>query len=154
MAAGPKPPTADEFVVRSQRPRPPHATRCRIPYRFSWKAHALLLMLFMIIDLDVPTNGTVVATDASVHGQGVCHIVNFTATGELDAKSREAQHTQLWDNCFGLVVMLRSFTSWRVPLTNWIFSQRPLFWLDGAQRQTLKFMMQGLLALSSFHPQV
>ena len=35
--------------------------------------HALLLMLFMIIGLDVPTNGTVVATDASVHGQGVPH---------------------------------------------------------------------------------
>ena len=72
--------------------------------------HALLLMLFMIMDLDVPTNGTVVATDASVHGQGVCRTVNFAAIGELDAKSREAQHT---DSCFGLVVMLRSFTSWR-----------------------------------------
>ena len=38
MAAGTKPPAADEFVVRPQWPRPPHATRCRIPYRFSWKA--------------------------------------------------------------------------------------------------------------------
>ena len=75
--------------------------------------HALMLMPFMIMDLRVPTNGTVVATDASVHGQGVCRTVGFTATGELDAKSREAQHTQLWDNCIGLVVMLRSFTSWR-----------------------------------------
>ena len=75
--------------------------------------HALLLILFMIIDHDVPTNGTVVVTDASVHGQGVCRTVNFAAAGELDAKSREAQHTQLWDSCFGLVVMLRSFTSWR-----------------------------------------
>ena len=75
--------------------------------------HALLLMPFMIMDLRVPTNGTVVATDASVHGQGVCRTVGFAATGELDAKSCEAQHTQLWDNCIGLVVMLRSFTSWR-----------------------------------------
>ena len=75
--------------------------------------HALLLMPFMIMDLRVPTNGTVVATDASVHGQGVCRTVGFAATGELDAKGREAQHTQLWDNCIGPVVMLRSFTSWR-----------------------------------------
>ena len=75
--------------------------------------HALMLMPFMIMDLRVPTNGTVVATDASVHGQGVCRTVGFTATGELDAKSREAQHTHLWDNSIGLVVMLRSFTSWR-----------------------------------------
>ena len=75
--------------------------------------HALLLMLFMIIDLDVPTNGTVVATDASVHGQGVCRTANFAATGELDAKNRKDQRTQLWDSCFGLVVLLRSFTSWR-----------------------------------------
>ena len=75
--------------------------------------HALLLMPFMITDLRVPTNGTVVAAGASAHGQGVCRTVGVAATGELDAKSREAQHTQLWDNCIGLVVMLSSFTSWR-----------------------------------------
>ena len=75
--------------------------------------HALLLMPFMIIDLHAPPNGTVVAIDTSVHGQGVCCTVGIAAAGELDAKSREAQHTQLWDNCIGLVVMLRSFTSWR-----------------------------------------
>ena len=75
--------------------------------------HALLLMPFMIMDLCVPTNGNVAATDATVHGQDVCRTVGFAAAGELDAKSREAQHTQLWDRCVGLVVMLRSFTSWR-----------------------------------------
>ena len=74
--------------------------------------HALLLMPFMTMDLRVPTNGSVVATNTSVHGQGVC-TVGFAASRELDAKSREAQHTQLWDNCIGLVVMQRSFTSWR-----------------------------------------
>ena len=75
--------------------------------------HALMLMPFMIMDFRVPTNVTVVATDASVYGQGVCRTVGFTATGKLDAKSREDQHTQLWDNSIGLVVMLRSFTIWR-----------------------------------------
>ena len=75
--------------------------------------HALMLMPFMIMDLRLPTSGTVVATDASVYGQGVCRTVGFTATGQLEAKRPETQHTQRWDNCIGLVVVLRGFTSWR-----------------------------------------
>ena len=75
--------------------------------------HALLLMPFMIMDLRVPTNGTVVATDASVHGQGVCRTVGFAAAGELEAKRLETQLAQRWDNCIGLVDMLGGLSSWR-----------------------------------------
>ena len=75
--------------------------------------HALMLMPFMFMDLRLPTSGTVVATDASEYGQGVCRTVGFTATAKLEAKRRETQSIQRWDNCIGLVVVLRGFTSWR-----------------------------------------
>ena len=53
-------------------------------------AHALMLMPLMIIDLRLPTNGTVVATDGSEYGQGVCRAVGLTASGQLEAQRLES----------------------------------------------------------------
>ena len=63
-------------------------------------AQALPLTPLMIMDLRVPINGTVVATDTSVHGQGVCRTVKFAATGELDAKA-----VRLGTHSFGTAVL-------------------------------------------------
>ena len=70
-------------------------------------------MPLMIIDLRLPTSGTVVATDASEYGQGVCRAVGLTAAGRLEAKRLEAQRAQHWDNRIGLVDMLGGLSSWR-----------------------------------------
>ena len=71
-----------------------------------------MLMPLMIIDFRLPTSGTVVATDASEYGQGVCRAVGLTAAGKLEAKRLEAQHAQRWDNRIGLVDMLGGLSSW------------------------------------------
>ena len=76
-------------------------------------AHALMLMPLMIIDLRLPTNGTVVATDASEYGQGVCRAVGLTASGQLEAQPFEVQRAQRLDNRIGLVDMLGGLCSWR-----------------------------------------
>ena len=57
-----------------------------------------MLMPSMIIDLRLPTSGTVVATDASESGQGVCRAVGLTAAGKLVAKRLETQRAQRWGN--------------------------------------------------------
>ena len=86
--------------------------------------HALMLMPLMIIDLRLPTSGTVVATDASEYGQGVCRAVGLTAAGKLEAKRLETQRAQRWDNRIGLVDTLAGLSSWRALL------------LEGGRRQT------------------
>ena len=73
--------------------------------------HALLLMLFMIIDLDVPTNGTVVATDASKVKACATQQILQRQESSMPKTKRLSAHS--FDSCFGLVVLLRSFTSWR-----------------------------------------
>ena len=75
--------------------------------------HAVMLMPLMIIDLSLPTSGTVVATDASEYGQGVCRAVGLTAAGKLEAKRLETQLAQRWDNRIGLVDMLGGLSSWK-----------------------------------------
>ena len=77
----------------------------------------------MIIDLRLPTSFTVVATDASEYGQGVCRAVGLTAAGKLEAKRLETQRAHRW-------------AAGELPLTNWVFSQRSLLLLEGGQRQT------------------
>ena len=69
--------------------------------------HALMLMPLMIIDLRLPTSGTVIATDASEHGVGL------TAAGKLEAKRLETQRAQFCDNSVGLIDMLGGLSSWR-----------------------------------------
>ena len=49
--------------------------------------HAFMLMPLMIIDFRLPTSGTVVATDASEYGQGVCRAVGLTAAGRLEVQT-------------------------------------------------------------------
>ena len=56
--------------------------------------HALMLMPLMIIDLRLPTSGTVVGTDASEYGKGVCRAIGLTAAGKLEAKRLETQRAQ------------------------------------------------------------
>ena len=75
--------------------------------------HALMLMPLMIIDLRLPTSGTVVATDASEYGQGVCRAVGLTSSGKLEVQRLEDQRAQRWDNRIGLVDMLGGLSSWR-----------------------------------------
>ena len=72
-----------------------------------------MLMPLMIIDLRLPTSGTVVATDASEYGQGVCRAVGLTASGKLEVQRLEDQRAQRWDNRIGLVDMLGGLSSWR-----------------------------------------
>ena len=73
--------------------------------------HALMLMPMMIIDLRLPTSGTVVATDASEYGQGVCRAVGLTESSMSNAL--QTQRAQRWDNRIGLVDMLGGLSSWR-----------------------------------------
>ena len=110
---------------------------------------ALMLMPLMIIDLRLPTSGTVVATDASEYGQGVCHAVGLTAAGKLEAKRFETQRTQRWDNCIGLIDILRGLTSWRAASDE----IQPAIFASVGGRPTSN-RQDGLMSFSSFHPQV
>ena len=88
--------------------------------------HALMLMPLMIIDLRLPTSGTVVATDASEYGQGVCRAVGLTASGKLEVQRLEVQRAQRWDNRIGLVDMLGGLSSWRAAFDEPGYSARDL----------------------------
>ena len=78
-----------------------------------------MLMPLMIIDLRLPTSGTVVATDASEYVQGVCRAVSLTAAGKLEAKRLETQRAQRCDNRVGKLTCWEVSAAGELPLTNW-----------------------------------
>ena len=116
--------------------------------------HALMLMPLMIIDLRLPTSGTVVATDASEYGQGVCRAVGLTAAENLEAKRLETQRAQRWDNRIGLVDMLGGLSSWRAAFDE-LGIQPAIFAFVGGRATSNRIVTAAWPdASSSIHPQV